>query len=392
MIPAVSVRFLQTQSDERLLALAGKGHERAFEALVLRYRSRLLAYCRRLLLPSERAEDAVQQGLLQAWLALQKGTEVRDVRPWLYRIVHNSAVSALRSSGYDHAQLADSLRGAGAPDTDLDRRIAVREALAGLASLPEMQREALLRTAIDGSGYDAVAAELGLTEGAVRGLVYRARTTMRAAATALTPAPTVGWLASAGRHSAPFGPRLAELAAGGGATGLTGVLVKGGVVAVTAGVALAGSGAVHVGHATADAAGRMPPRAAMSVTAGRGTRPSDGASARGESGRQSNRYSGDAGGRGSDRRRGGSGDQQSGEGGGRGAAGVDGEGANGDSGTKSGDRRRTTGPNPDQTAAAGDGATPSDGGDQTGSPASADPAGATGPVPGVGDGSDNQSP
>ena len=77
MSPLVSVRFLQTQTDARLVALARAGHERAFEALVQRYRKPLLAYCRRLLLPEARAEDALQQALLQAWLAIQKETEVR---------------------------------------------------------------------------------------------------------------------------------------------------------------------------------------------------------------------------------------------------------------------------------------------------------------------------
>lgn len=68
MSPSVSVRLLLTQSDARLVELARAGHERAFEALVERYRRPLLGYCRRLLLPHERAEDALQQGLLQAWL------------------------------------------------------------------------------------------------------------------------------------------------------------------------------------------------------------------------------------------------------------------------------------------------------------------------------------
>ena len=136
MSPSVSARLLLTQSDARLVAFAHAGHERAFEALVQRYRRPLLAYCRRLLLSQERAEDALQQALLQAWLALRAGTEVGDVKPWLYRIVHNAALNALRVSGYDYCKLSETLSGADAPQADLDRRIAVREALAGLAALP----------------------------------------------------------------------------------------------------------------------------------------------------------------------------------------------------------------------------------------------------------------
>jgi RNA polymerase sigma factor (sigma-70 family) len=215
MSPSVSVRLLSTQSDARLLALAQQGHERAFEALVQRYRRPLLAYCRRVLLPDSRAEDALQQGLLQAWLALQNGTEVRDAKAWLYRIVHNAALNTLRGSGYDYAELSEALSGAAASQEDLDRRIAVREALAGLAALPELQREALLRTAVEGHSHGQVAEAMGLSEGALRGLVYRARATLRTAVTAITPAPLVSWAVGAGSH----GGTIAELAVGGGSAG-----------------------------------------------------------------------------------------------------------------------------------------------------------------------------
>jgi RNA polymerase sigma factor (sigma-70 family) len=245
MSPSVSVRLLLTQSDARLVEFARAGHERAFEALVQRYRRALLGYCRRLLLSDERAEDALQQALLGAWLALRSGTEVNDVKPWLYRIVHNAALNALRVSGYDYCKLSESLSGANAPHEDLDRRIAVREALVGLAALPEMQREALLRTAVGGGTHQQVARELGLSEPALRGLVYRARTALRAAASAVVPPPLVIWALGSSGRGAPVLERLAELGAGGGSAGMAGLLMKGGAVAVTASVLAGGIAAVH---------------------------------------------------------------------------------------------------------------------------------------------------
>lgn len=250
MSPSVTVRLLATQSDARLVELARRGHERAFEALVQRYRRPLLGYCRRVLLPETRAEDALQQALLQAWLALQRGDDVRDVRAWLYRVVHNTALNALRGSGYDYAELSEAITGAGAPQEDLDRRIAVREALAGLAALPEQQREALLRTAVEGASHAAAAAEMGLSEGALRGLVYRARATLRTAVTAITPMPLASWAADAAGHG---GGAVTDLAVGSSSAGLAGLLAKGGAAAISAGVLAAGvgTGAVHHGHAHA---------------------------------------------------------------------------------------------------------------------------------------------
>lgn len=245
MSPAVSVHFLQSQSDERLLALARRGHERAFEALVRRHRKQLVGYCRRLLLPEGRAEDAVQQALLQAWVALERGDEIKDARAWLFRIAHNTALNSLRGSRYDYAQLSESLVGAQAPDSDLDRRIAIREALAGLAALPALQREALLRTAVEGRRHEEVAAAMGLSDGALRGLVYRARATMRSAVTAVTPPSLVAWVASAGAHTGSAARQIPELTAGGGSAGLAALLLKGGTVAVTAGALVVGATAVR---------------------------------------------------------------------------------------------------------------------------------------------------
>lgn len=249
MSPFVSLRFLQTQSDSRLLSLAGKGHERAFEALVHRYRRQLLAHCRRLLGSEVRAEDALQQALMQAWLALQQDTDVRDARAWLHRIVHNASLNALRGATETTA-LEDWSEPTGAGDADLDRRLAVREALAGVASLPMLQREALLRTAVDGHSHQEVASALGLSDGAVRGLIYRARATLRSAVTAVTPPPVTAWAASAARPSAPIAQRLAELSAGGGSAGAAAVLLKGGAAAVTAGALVAGVAApvAHLGR------------------------------------------------------------------------------------------------------------------------------------------------
>lgn len=181
MLSPGRVRALHAQPDDRLLALARDGNERAFEALVERYRVPLVAHAKRLL-PAARAEDAVQQGLLQAWLALKRGTDVRDVKPWLYRIVHNSATRMRPAGRDDHAPLTDTLAAPDTPHSDLERQIAARDALAHVAALPVLQREVLLQTAVGGRTRYQVAAALGLSDDTVRGLIYRARTKLRAAA------------------------------------------------------------------------------------------------------------------------------------------------------------------------------------------------------------------
>src|SRR5215207_2874324 len=116
MAARISATLLRTQPDRRLLALAADGSEPAFEALVERYRRPLQAYCRRLLLDGATAEDVVQQALLSTWQTLRAGTQIDDVKPWLYRVVHNGSINALKRSGYRHEELDEAIGGADAPE------------------------------------------------------------------------------------------------------------------------------------------------------------------------------------------------------------------------------------------------------------------------------------
>ena len=54
MKPWLSDTLLRTQTDERLVALTRAGHERAFAAIVERYRRPLVAFARRIA-PDSRA-------------------------------------------------------------------------------------------------------------------------------------------------------------------------------------------------------------------------------------------------------------------------------------------------------------------------------------------------
>ncbi len=236
MSPRVSVRLLSAQSDARLLALVARGHERAFEALVLRYRKPLLAYCGRLGLADARAEDVLQQALLKAWLSLAAGTEVRELRPWLYRIVHNTAVNAIRASAADgEAPHERVLALAPAPDAELERTLAARQTLSDVAALPTMQRDAILLSAVEGRSHEEVASALGVTSTAARGLIYRARAALRSAAAALTPPWLVQWASGAASRVTPSAARLADVYAGAGDSGSG--LLKGATLAVTAALA-----------------------------------------------------------------------------------------------------------------------------------------------------------
>jgi hypothetical protein len=71
------------QSDERLVALIRRGNHHAFEALVARYQSRLLAFCRHMLTSREDAEDVLQEVFAAAFNALHADDRPINELPWL---------------------------------------------------------------------------------------------------------------------------------------------------------------------------------------------------------------------------------------------------------------------------------------------------------------------
>jgi hypothetical protein len=109
-----------------------------------------------------------------------------------------------------------------------------RDTLAEVAQLPTRQQDALVQMAIEGRSRTEVAASMGLSEGAVRQLVHRARATVRSAVTAITPFPLARWLAG-GRSGSAAG--LSDATVGAATASGAGIGLKLGVGAlVTSGV------------------------------------------------------------------------------------------------------------------------------------------------------------
>src|SRR3977135_1113935 len=96
--------ILRSQTAERLVDPVVAGHEAAFEAIVARYRRPLLRYCGGIL-SGGRAEDAVQQTFLKAYDVMRRGDSQLNLRPWLYRIAHNTALNPLRPKTLTHQPL-----------------------------------------------------------------------------------------------------------------------------------------------------------------------------------------------------------------------------------------------------------------------------------------------
>src|SRR4051794_6824951 len=130
---------LRTQSDHRLVALARDGKEAAFEEIVRRYRAPLVAFAAAYGPPDP--EDVVQESLLRSWGALRDSAGEMNLKAWLYTIVRNRALNALRDAR-PHAQLTDDIDGVPQPPDVVLSNDELQRAVLAIGALPEPQREA----------------------------------------------------------------------------------------------------------------------------------------------------------------------------------------------------------------------------------------------------------
>jgi RNA polymerase sigma factor (sigma-70 family) len=223
--------------SDRALCSRAAADEAAFAVLVRRYREPLRRHAARYVGDGD-AEDVVQQALVNASLALRRDP-TRDIepRPWLYKVTTNAAIDHRRARAArplgDRLHEDADFEAIGAPDGDDPQQVVigretVRSVVAQIKGLAPNQQRAATARFLEGRSHDEIARELGVSKGAARELIHRARRNLRDAIPALSPLPLLERLRHAasgifaGSASAPaaklaVGAAVVTVAAGGGA-------------------------------------------------------------------------------------------------------------------------------------------------------------------------------
>jgi RNA polymerase sigma factor (sigma-70 family) len=262
---------LRSQPDRRLVALVREGYENAFEEIVRRYGKPLTRYAAAIV--GSRGEDVTQDAFSKALLALRRDGAEIELRPWLFRIVRNTALNELRDNPPSPEVLAEAIAGGENPAEQLERREELSDLMHRLQSLPEPQRAAIVMREMEGLSHAEIAATLGLSGGGARQAIYRARQALRQGAGMLLPLPLLRLLIDHGSDATAAGAGAGGAAAASGAMGGAGagIALKAGVVtAVLAGSVGTGIALHDRGHSDADAAAATTPNAvtrALSDTA-----------------------------------------------------------------------------------------------------------------------------
>ena len=192
--------------DEAVLARARAGDEEAFRELTEPHRRELQLHSYRILGSVQDAEDMVQETLLAAWRGLEGFEGRASLRSWLYRIATNRCLNALRARSRRPREvpaMGDSLRPTRLtepvwlepyPDVLLEdipdrsagpaARYEARESIelsfiVALQHLPPRQRAALVLSDLLGFRTAEIAEMLDTGEASVKGVLQRARATLR---------------------------------------------------------------------------------------------------------------------------------------------------------------------------------------------------------------------
>lgn len=238
---------LRAQPDRRLVKLVREGYESAFEEIVRRYRKPLDRFAAAIV--GGRSEDVTQDAFSKALLALRGTTTEIELKPWLYRIVRNAALNEIRDSPPPTEELGAEIPGGRSAAVEAERREEIGELMGRLRALPEPQRAAIVMRELEGLSHEEIAAALGVSGGAARQAIYRARVTLRDGFGLMIPLPLLRLLFEHGVETAGAGTGAAVAATGAAAaSGGTGATTLGGLGAV---------GALKVGLATAVLAGSV---------------------------------------------------------------------------------------------------------------------------------------
>ena len=165
--------------EERELVLAAqRGDNAAFAGLVRKHQRRAYAVARSIVLSHDDAEDAVQEGFLHAFRAMDRFRPEQAFGAWLHRIVANASLDmARRRKVRDADELPESLS---SPHRDPAEADELKDRLAqALATLGERQRSVIVLHDVEGYKHAEIGALLGIPEGTARSDLHHARAHMR---------------------------------------------------------------------------------------------------------------------------------------------------------------------------------------------------------------------
>jgi RNA polymerase sigma-70 factor (ECF subfamily) len=163
-------------SERKQYEAAIHGDREAFEMIIRAHSRTLFAIAYGVLQSREEAEDVVQDSLIKAWKTRWRVRDPEKFPAWLAAIARHKAHDVFRKRRTVplSEQMTETIGPEPVDANALDQRLH-----SALAALPEVHRAALTLRYFEEMDYRSIETTLGLTNGALRGILGRALASMR---------------------------------------------------------------------------------------------------------------------------------------------------------------------------------------------------------------------
>jgi len=179
-------------TDHQLVERVKRGDRRAFDLLVIKYQSKVMAIVARYIRDQHEIKDVAQEAFIKAYRAIGSFRGESAFYTWLYRIAINAAKNYLLAKSrrppgsdveYDDAVYFEGsagLKDINSPERQLQRDQLQTAIYSAIDALPEDLKSTLVLREFDGLSYEDIAEIMQCPVGTVRSRIFRARDTIDA--------------------------------------------------------------------------------------------------------------------------------------------------------------------------------------------------------------------
>lgn len=164
------------QIAPELVEACRRGDAEAFEALVRQTNRQIYGLVMRIVGNPEDAADVTQEVYVRVWRSLRGFRGDANLATWMHRVATNAALTHLKRRGrmaepVEEEKMQERL----AVGDDEDARLSSAEVERALSRLSDGYRVVVVLKDMYGLNCEEIAKEIGLTEGAVKVRLFRAR-------------------------------------------------------------------------------------------------------------------------------------------------------------------------------------------------------------------------
>jgi len=156
-----------------------------FDRIFTEYSAPIYNYALRMVGDADRAADVAQDTFIKAYRKLDTLTQAASTRAWLYRIATNTAIDEMRrrrhvaQPGIDEDRPIEQPDGGPGPETQVLSGLMDERIGRALLRLRPTHRQCLILSDVDDMSAVQIGEVMGMSNGAVRVLLCRARGEMR---------------------------------------------------------------------------------------------------------------------------------------------------------------------------------------------------------------------